>query len=348
MKKTVLAFPVILLVFMAKTYCQERKDEPIEKYSYKIESRSDKLSAVAGWSFIQTNSGKVWEKSNPSAGYNYMIGHPREYSFLSMRIIEFSVKSQKYYALGVKKPKFKPYEDFKYTRWEYDSLTVSGKSLDWFFFSAASLKRLKEAVNAADGKTYAMISVRYFKTNSEAKEEDYQEVYINDKELKNIVLTGNVTALKWANLCKGDSLFVINSQVLKGDTIIRFNVLSDISKGSQPSFKLLPLQDSYFEVSKRDFSRLFTFSPFVPKEASVKAKGYVSSGTVRNKNKDYAGAIAEYTRAIEIDADYAEAYYLRALAKYASGEKDGCCSDLSKASLLGYKNASEKMKELCP
>lgn len=348
MKTLVHVFTGILLVFFSSSYGQERKDELREKYTYKLESRSGKLAEATGWSRIQTAAGKVWEKSNPSVGYNYLVGCPREYSFLSLRMIEFLVNNKKYYTLGVQKPRFKPYEDFKYTRWEYDSLSVSGKSLDWFFFSEAGLKRLKEVVNAADGKTYAIISVKYFKTNSESKVEDYEEIYISDKELKNIVLTGNVTALKWTNVCKGDSLFMVNSQVLKGDTIVRFNVLSDISKGSPPDFKLLSLQDSYFEVSRQDFSRLFVFSPFVPKEASVKAKGYVSSGTAKNKAKDYAGAIAEYSRAIEIDTEYAEAYYLRALAKYATGEKDGGCSDLAKAALLGNKNAAGKMKELCP
>jgi len=39
------------------------------------------------------------------------------------------------------------------------------------------------------------------------------------------------------------------------------------------------------------------------------ANEYVNMGDVKQLRKDYRGAIADYTKAIEIDSSYAYAYY---------------------------------------
>ncbi|BAZ67692.1 TPR repeat protein [Fischerella sp. NIES-4106] len=47
---------------------------------------------------------------------------------------------------------------------------------------------------------------------------------------------------------------------------------------------------------------------------------YYNQGLAKAKQKDYAGAIAEFTRAIEVDPYFANALYQRGLAYYDSGE----------------------------
>ncbi|MBV8846400.1 MAG: tetratricopeptide repeat protein [Bryobacterales bacterium] len=51
----------------------------------------------------------------------------------------------------------------------------------------------------------------------------------------------------------------------------------------------------------------------------------------RKGRGDPDGAIADFTRAIELRPDYAEAYYFRGLAKRAKGDKDGAVADFMKA-----------------
>jgi tetratricopeptide (TPR) repeat protein len=198
--------------------------------------------------------------------------------------------------------------------------------------------------------------------------------------LKAIFQTSKGTIENWGNRCEGDSLLVINSQILKGDTIVRFNLLSDISSDSKPIFKLLPLDNSYFEVTKSEFNRLFKFTPYITKENMQKATAFINSGTEKDKNKDYKGAISDYSKALEIDPDNAEGYCKRGLSKnelkdypgavadcskaieiepegsyynarglceIKSGQKDSGCLDFKKAVELGYKKAKQASKENC-
>jgi len=48
---------------------------------------------------------------------------------------------------------------------------------------------------------------------------------------------------------------------------------------------------------------------------------YNNRGNARAENNDRDGAIADYTRAIELKPDYARAYYNRAVTKEAKGDK---------------------------
>ncbi len=347
MKNSLSLFIVFFFGFSLSVFSQERQDEASPELNLRIERKSEKITQIPGWSHVKTPKGKTWEQSDSSMGYNYLVGRPREFSFYSLHVIEFSINGKRFYALSIEKPRYKQEEDFNGTKWEYDSLMLAGRGVDWFFFTESSLKRLKNIVNAADGKPYRLVDVKYYKTGWKVKGGISQEIYIGDKEMKSILLTGNVSILKSTNLCQGDSLFIINSQVLKGDTIIRFNVLSDIAPKTATEFRLLPLDDSYFEITNREFNNLFRFSDFVSKEESKKAREYVNSGEAKDKLKDYAGAIADYSAAIELDPGYAEAYCARALSKIQTGDKESGCRDLKIATGLGYKPAYKKTKELC-
>jgi tetratricopeptide (TPR) repeat protein len=78
-----------------------------------------------------------------------------------------------------------------------------------------------------------------------------------------------------------------------------------------------------------------------------KAEQYFNKGLEKGKQKDYLGAIADYTKAIEINPKYMEAYYNRGMTNIAIGQKDRGCMDLSKAGELGSEKAYEKIKKLC-
>src|SRR4029453_15161141 len=55
-----------------------------------------------------------------------------------------------------------------------------------------------------------------------------------------------------------------------------------------------------------------------------------TAATSRLKGNDLEGAIAEYTRAIEINPNLAQAYYNRGVAKTDQGDSSGAARDLER------------------
>ena len=63
--------------------------------------------------------------------------------------------------------------------------------------------------------------------------------------------------------------------------------------------------------------------------------------------KDYYGAIADYTKAIGFDPDYAGAYSNRGISKENIGDLNGACVDWRKAAGLGDANSAKWVREQC-
>ena len=64
-------------------------------------------------------------------------------------------------------------------------------------------------------------------------------------------------------------------------------------------------------------------------------QAFFGKGIAKAKQKDRRGAIEEFSKAIGIDLDFADAYATRGQARYALGDRDGACSDFTKAAFLG-------------
>ena len=61
---------------------------------------------------------------------------------------------------------------------------------------------------------------------------------------------------------------------------------------------------------------------------------YMSSGNAKHDNKDFYGAISDYTKAIELYPDSkgnSGLFYFRGFSKFALGDKNGAISDYDKA-----------------
>jgi tetratricopeptide (TPR) repeat protein len=71
-----------------------------------------------------------------------------------------------------------------------------------------------------------------------------------------------------------------------------------------------------------------------------KAQDYLDEGNAKSEAKDYRGAIADYTKAIEIDPEFSYAYGLRGNAKFTLYDYRGSIIDYSKAIELDPNNST--------
>ena len=65
-----------------------------------------------------------------------------------------------------------------------------------------------------------------------------------------------------------------------------------------------------------------------------------------NWTHDLYAAIAEFTKAIEINPNSADSYYFRGISKALINEFNGACQDGRKANSLGY-DASDLINYVC-
>lgn len=67
------------------------------------------------------------------------------------------------------------------------------------------------------------------------------------------------------------------------------------------------------------------------------AADFVNSGNAKYRRGDLDGALADFTKAIDLKSNDADAYYSRALAKRPKGDHEGALADFRKAGELGRK-----------
>ena len=74
---------------------------------------------------------------------------------------------------------------------------------------------------------------------------------------------------------------------------------------------------------------------------------YFVSGYEKAEAKDYNGAVSDYTKAIELNPNDAEAYSNRGEAKNLLGDLNGACADWKKAAELGDTEAAGWVSDEC-
>ena len=81
--------------------------------------------------------------------------------------------------------------------------------------------------------------------------------------------------------------------------------------------------------------------------ANPLANNSYNSGVDKYEQGDYQGAVADYTKAIEINPQNASAYLNRGIERERVNDLKGACDDWRKAAGLGKENAAEWVKEDC-
>ncbi|MEK0422122.1 MAG: hypothetical protein RLZ95_32 [Bacteroidota bacterium] len=75
---------------------------------------------------------------------------------------------------------------------------------------------------------------------------------------------------------------------------------------------------------------LFNLILIITHSYSQSAKKLVKSGNTKYGNEDYKGAIDDYTKAIEVDSNYADAYFYRGYTKFTLKDYQGAIIDYTK------------------
>ncbi|MCQ2194021.1 MAG: tetratricopeptide repeat protein [Paludibacteraceae bacterium] len=86
-----------------------------------------------------------------------------------------------------------------------------------------------------------------------------------------------------------------------------------------------------------DYDQVTTLAPRLP-------FGWYNKANILSEQKDFRNAMANYTKAIELDKDFAEAYFNRGLVHILVGESREGIADLSKAGELGIYSAYNIIK----
>ena len=77
------------------------------------------------------------------------------------------------------------------------------------------------------------------------------------------------------------------------------------------------------------------------------AKAYFNRGVAKKNLKDYQASIADYTKAIEINSEYYHAYTNRGIVFEIEGDLKGACRDWKKAAALGDTKPIEWIRKQC-
>ena len=77
------------------------------------------------------------------------------------------------------------------------------------------------------------------------------------------------------------------------------------------------------------------------------AYAYYNRGYVKCNLEDYKGAIADFTKAIELNPDFALAYVNRGISKENLNDLNGACADWRKAASLGDAAAKYNVRDKC-
>jgi tetratricopeptide (TPR) repeat protein len=74
---------------------------------------------------------------------------------------------------------------------------------------------------------------------------------------------------------------------------------------------------------------------------------YFYRGAAKAQINDYKGAITDLNKAVEINPKHGLAYFYRGIAKKSLNDDDGACADWHKASDLGTNSANQYIKDYC-
>ena len=274
MKKKTLILTCILVCIPFFAKAQDRQNEVRQKLQLSIDSISNAMTHVSGWSKMENTEGKFWKQSDLKSSTSYLPCCPDD-GFQSLQTFKFTLEGEIFYLLSLK----------------------TGRGNQRIFaFKNTSLQDLQNVINNADGKSYYALPIEvcdYLTTPEEVNSFDPKSFILNRKSMIRLLLTG-VSEYLSDNFCKGCNIFIIKSQILNGEKIIRFDVLPwGNSRNGPTNHGFTTIENDYYELKEADFNNLFKYSKYISEST------YIQNGSDKIKSKDYFGAITEFRNAIK-------------------------------------------------
>jgi len=109
------------------------------------------------------------------------------------------------------------------------------------------------------------------------------------------------------------------------------NASRRFSEGRYNNFALGAIIITYILLAVACGTLYLRFKHQLPAKRPPEAVAFYNAGASLNKSGDYAGAVSNFTKAIEIFPDYHEAYSFRARAKYNLEDYNGAIADANQA-----------------
>ncbi|MFC2100922.1 tetratricopeptide repeat protein [Bacteroidota bacterium] len=114
-----------------------------------------------------------------------------------------------------------------------------------------------------------------------------------------------------------------------------------------------PKADQYVEsgrnmILKGQFKKAITDLNKAISIDSQNAEAYFLRGTARHNLRNIDSAIEDYTISISLDSENPEVFYNRGSARFFLGDRDGACADWIMADALGKPNIKDKIKGCKP
>lgn len=117
--------------------------------------------------------------------------------------------------------------------------------------------------------------------------------------------------------------------------------------GEKKAATLDDLKGKKIEAKQIPAEKLTDVKKARPADADGSYKSHYDSGSELHNSGDFNGAISEFTRSIEMNPQFPDAYNYRAMSRYKSGDKSGACADWQQAASLGDATANENYQRNC-
>ena len=154
-------------------------------------------------------------------------------------------------------------------------------------------------------------------------------------------------------------LFILSFSVIKDKVVANPDVDQNVLAQYRPIPGIQYRRNKWYNRGLKKFQNgdyqgsIDIFSKYIKKYSSTEDKApsvYFMLAFSKSRLGDHSGAIADYTKAIEMNFKYPpNAYFYRSLSKGTLGDIQGACSDARKSVSFGYenKNYNDWIKNNC-
>jgi tetratricopeptide (TPR) repeat protein len=108
---------------------------------------------------------------------------------------------------------------------------------------------------------------------------------------------------------------------------------------------MLSLSNLY--QKQKNHTNALLYADYAVETPGAPAMAYFMKGRALHQLGNTEEAMKDYSTAIKMDKDFAEAYFYRGMLKLATNKRKGACEDLTLASKLSFKEAATALEKYC-